>query len=58
MYTCPSGTGTSNHVGSGLAFTKYSFTLRLLCTNQSSFSCPLPPAFPTLVQYYCTAIAQ
>jgi len=41
-----------------LAFTRYSFTLRLLCTNQSSFFCPLPLALPTLLQCYCMAIAQ
>jgi len=40
------------------AFTRYSFTLRLLCTNQSSFYCLPPPALPTPVQYYCTAIVQ
>ena len=44
--------------GSGLAFTRYCFTLRLLRTNQSSFHVPRPPALPTLVQYYCTIIGQ
>jgi len=41
-----------------LAFTRYSFTLRLLCMDQSSFYCLTPPAWPTLLQYYCMAIAQ
>jgi len=41
-----------------LAFTRYSFTLRLLCTNQSSLYCLPPLALPTIVQYYCTYIAQ
>jgi len=40
------------------AFARHSFTLRLLCTNQSSFSCPLSPALPTRLQYDCTSIAQ
>jgi len=42
----------------GLAFTRYGFTSRLLCTNQSSVYCPLPPVSSALLQYYCTAIAQ
>ena len=33
-------------------------TLRLLGTNQSSFYSPRPPALPSLLQYYCTSIAQ
>jgi len=41
-----------------LAFTRYCFTLRLLCINQASSHCPLPPALPALLQYYCTSIAQ
>ena len=41
-----------------LAFFRYGFTSRLLCTNQSSFYCPLPPALPALLQYLCTSIAQ
>jgi len=44
--------------GSCLAFTRYSFTTRLLCTNQSSFYRPRPPAFPTRLQYDRTHIAQ
>ena len=32
--------------------------IRLLFTNQPSFHSPRPPAFPTLVQYYCTTIGQ
>ena len=41
-----------------LAFTKYSFTSRLLCTNQPSFYAPRPPALPTLKHHYCTMIGQ
>ena len=41
-----------------LAFTRYSFTSRLLCTNQPSFHSPRPPALPTLMQYYCATIGQ
>jgi len=41
-----------------LAFTRYSFTSRLLRTNQPSFDSPRPPALPTLVQYYCTILGQ
>ena len=40
------------------AFTRYSFTSKLLCTSESSFSCPSPSALPTLLQYKCTPIAQ
>jgi len=41
-----------------LAFTRDSFTSRLLCTNRLSYHSPRPPALPTLVQYYCTTIGQ
>jgi len=41
-----------------LAFTRYSFTSKLLCTNQSSYYCPPPLALPTPLQYDCTTIAQ
>jgi len=41
-----------------LGFTRYSFTSRLLCTNQSSFYCHPPLAMPTLLQYCCTTVAQ
>jgi len=41
-----------------LAVTRCSFTLRLLRMIQPSFHSPRPPALPTLVQYYCTSIAQ
>jgi len=41
-----------------LYFTRYVFTFRLSCTNQSSFYCLPPPALPTLLQYHCLAIAQ
>jgi len=41
-----------------LAFIRFSFTLRLLRTNQSSLYCVPPPGLPTLLQYYCTTIAQ
>ena len=37
-------------VEANLAYTRYSFTSRLLCTNQPSFHSPRPPALPTLVQ--------
>ena len=40
-----------------LAFTRYWFTWKLLCTNQSFFYRQLPPV-PTLSQCYCTSIAQ
>jgi len=39
-----------------LAFTRYCFTSRLLCTNQSSLYRALSPAPPALLQYYCTSI--
>ena len=39
-----------------LVFTRYSFTSRLLFTNQPSFHSPRPSALLTLVQYYCTII--
>jgi len=43
----------------GLWYTRYCFTSKLLCTNQSlSFYCPLPPALPALLQCYSTSIAQ
>ena len=41
-----------------LAFTIYSFTSKLLCTNQPSFPPPRPPALPILVQYECPIIGQ
>ena len=41
-----------------LAFTRYSFTCRRVCTNQSSFHSSGPPAIPTLLQYYFTIIGQ
>ena len=44
--------------GSILAFIRYSFTSRLLCINHPCFHSPRPPAFPTLMQYYCTIIGQ
>jgi len=44
--------------GCPLAFTRYSFTCRRLCTNQSSFHSSGPPALPTLLQYYYTIIGQ
>jgi len=45
-------------VSQALAFTRYSFTSSLLCTNQPSFHSPRLPALPTLVQYSCTIIWQ
>jgi len=41
-----------------LTYTRYCFTSKLYCGRQSSFYCPTPPAKPTLLQYYCTTIAQ
>jgi len=41
-----------------VAFTRDSFTSRLLCTNQPSFYSSRPPAWPTLVQYYCTSMTR
>jgi len=41
-----------------LAITRYSFTSRLLCTNQPSFYSRRLPVLPNLVQYYCTIIGQ
>jgi len=41
-----------------LTFTRYRFTLRLLCGSQSFLYRPLPRALPALLQYYCTSIAQ
>jgi len=41
-----------------LAFTRYSFTSRLFCTNQPSVHSPRPLALPTLVQCYCTIFGQ
>ena len=40
------------------AFTRYCLTLKLVCASQSSYYCPPPLALPTLLQYYCTSIAQ
>jgi len=48
---------TSPCMSADFSFTRYSFTSRCLCTNQSSFHCPLPPALPALLQYNCTSIA-
>ena len=44
--------------GCVLAFTRDSFTSRLLCTNQQSFHSPRLPALPTLVQYDYTILEQ
>jgi len=41
-----------------LAFTRYSFTSRVLRTNQPSFHSRRLSALPTLVQYCCTIIRQ
>jgi len=41
-----------------LAFTRYPFASRCSCRNQPPFHSLLPPALPTLVQYYCTTIGQ
>ena len=45
-------------VGSALAFKRHSFASKLLCTSESSLSCPFPSALPTLLQYYWTTIAR
>jgi len=45
-------------VGEELASTRYSFTLRLLCTNQSSLNFPRPSALRTLLHSYRTTFAQ
>ena len=42
----------------GLAFTRHCFASKLNCGSQSSFYCPPPLVKPTLLQYYCTTIAQ
>jgi len=44
--------------GDALAFTRYCFTSRLMCTNQPSLHPPRPPALPTLVQNLCTNSGQ
>jgi len=41
-----------------LAFTRYSFTSRLLCTNLTPLDPIRPSALATLLQYYCTTIGQ
>ena len=63
MMMCSHPRDTSSHqdvvsTAPSLAFTRYSFTSKLLCTSESSLSCPSPSALPTLLQYYCTTIAQ
>jgi len=45
-------------MGHCLTFTRYCFTSSRVCTSQSSFQYSGPPALPTLLQYYCTAIGQ
>ena len=44
--------------GGRLACTRYCFTSKLYCGSLSSLYCPPPLAQPTLLQYYCTLIAQ
>jgi len=41
-----------------MAFTRYSFTHRLLCMNQTSLYSSRPPALATPLRYYCTTIGQ
>ena len=41
-----------------LAFTRYCFTSRRVCTSQSSVHSSGPTILTTLLQYYCTAIEQ
>jgi len=43
--------------GYELAFTRYSFSSKLLCTGEPSLSCPSLSALPTLLQYYCATFA-
>jgi len=45
-------------VGVTLAFTRYFFASNLYFVSPSSVYFPPPPAKPTLLQYYCTSIAQ
>jgi len=54
----PSAGGTPGMGGSRLAFTRDSFTSRLLCTNQPCYHSPHPLAWSTLVQYDCTILTQ
>ena len=41
---CRDGEGHEDKAQESLAFTRYSFTARLLCTNPPSFYSPRPPA--------------
>jgi len=56
--TRPTTVSQSNARWLTLAFTRYCFTSRRMCTNQSSLHCPLSPVLPALLQYYCATIAQ
>jgi len=55
---CLSEVDRSSSPSQGLASTRYFFTPKLYCGSPSSFYCPPWPANPTLLQYYCTTIAQ
>jgi len=50
--------GLTPNLRSWIAFTRYSFTSRLLFTNHPSFHPPRQTSLPTLVQYHCTIIGQ
>jgi len=50
--------GRRAHCVKKLAFTRFFFTARPLCTNRLSVYCPRPPALPTRLQYDCNTIAQ
>jgi len=56
--TCAKSSCVHQRAAAPLAFTRYCFTSSRSCTNQSSFHSSGPPALPTLLQYYCTAIGQ
>ena len=49
---------TIERITSQLSRYKILFTFELYCGSQLSFYCSPPPAKPTLLQYYCTTIAQ
>ena len=58
-YTCKySYISYNSFVRPKLAFTRYSFTSKLLCTSPPSFDYPRPPTMPTQLQYYCNTLAQ
>jgi len=54
----PYDIGDGNSVKANLAFTRCSFTSRLLCTNLTSLDPIRPSALATLLQNNCTTIGQ